>query len=287
MDVWELDLTADSTSPGGNPPSRPLLASTRRDFEVHYSPDGDRLVFTSSRSGSLEVWMSDADGSDPTKLTDFGGAFVGTPRWHPSGERIAFFANVDGQADVYVMDVPGGVPEQVRALAEDDDASNDWVTSWSRDGRWLYVASDRSGTWQLWKVRPDGTDLTPVTESGGLAAAESVSGDSLFYTKPGTPGLWMRPTGGGPERKVLNDLASDDWGNWAVTAEGLYFVRRTEGGPRVAFRRFRSGKTRTVAVLPSITGPSLAVSPDGERLLYARIEGANSDLIAAPGTARR
>jgi hypothetical protein len=94
----------------------------------------------------------------------------------------------------------------------------------------------------------------------------------------------MRPTDGGPERKVLDDLASDDWGNWAVTGEGLYFIRRTGGGPRVAYREFGSGETRTVATLPSITGPSLAVSPNGERLLYARIEGANSDLIVAPGT---
>jgi Tol biopolymer transport system component/DNA-binding winged helix-turn-helix (wHTH) protein len=278
MDVWALDLAADSTAPGGGPPSRPLLTSTRRDFEVRYSPDGDRLVFTSSRSGALELWLSDADGSHPTKLTDFGGAFLGTPRWHPNGERVAFFANVDGQADVYVMDVPGGVPEQVR-IPEGDGASNDWVAGWSRDGQWLYFASDRSGSWQLWKVRPDGTGLTQVTESGGLAAAESVDGDTLFYSKRGTPGLWMRPTDGGPERKVLDDLASDDWGNWAVTGEGLYFIRRTEGGPRVAYREFGSGETRTVTALPSITGPSLAVSPDGERLLYARIEGANSDLI--------
>jgi Tol biopolymer transport system component/DNA-binding winged helix-turn-helix (wHTH) protein len=283
MDVWELDLAADSTAPDGGPPSRPLLTSTRRDFEVHYSPDGDRLVFTSSRSGSSELWMSDADGSDPTRLTDFGGAFVGTPRWHPSGDRVAFFANVEGQASVYVMDVPGGVPERVRP-SEDDDAANDWVAGWSRDGRWLYFASDRSGQWQLWKMHPDGSTLTQVTESGGFAATESVTGDSLFYTKRGTPGLWMRPTGGGPGRRVVKDLSSRDWGNWAVTAEGLYFIRRTEGGPRIVFRNFRSGETRKVASIPNIASPSLEVSPDGKRLLYARIEGANSDLIAAPGT---
>jgi hypothetical protein len=94
----------------------------------------------------------------------------------------------------------------------------------------------------------------------------------------------MRPTDGGPERRVVEDLSPRDWGNWAVTADGLYFIRRTKGGPRVAYREFGSGETRVVASIPSITGPSLEVSPDGERLLYARIEEANSDLIAAPGT---
>jgi Tol biopolymer transport system component len=280
-DVWAVDLATDSIAPDGGPPSRPLLTSTRWDCEAYYRPDGERLVFTSSRSGSLELWMSDADGADPTKLTDFDGAFVGNPRWHPSGDRVAFFANVDGQAGVYVMDVPGGAPERVRALEEDATASNDWVTSWSRDGEWLYFASDRSGQWQLWKMHPDGSALTQVTQSGGFAAKESVSGDSLFYTKREAPGLWMRPTGGGPEQRLVDDLASYDWGNWAVTAEGLYFIRRTDDGPHILFRDLGSGETRVVASIPNIASPSLEVSPDGQRILYARIEGVNSDLMIA------
>jgi Tol biopolymer transport system component/DNA-binding winged helix-turn-helix (wHTH) protein len=282
MDVWEIDLASDSTAPDGDPPSKPLLTSTRRDFEAQYSPDGERLAFTSSRSGALELWMSDADGSDPTKLTSFGGAFVGIPRWHPSGEKVAFFANAEGQASIYIMDVPGGAPKRVRPRGA--SASNNWVASWSRDGRWLYFTSDRTGSWQLWKMRPDGTDLTQVTQNGGSAARESVTGDTLFYAKRGMPGLWMRPTGGGPERRVIEDLSPRDWGNWTVTAEGLYFIRRTDNDPRIIFRDHSSGATRVVASIPNIASPSLEVSPDGERLLYARIEEGNSDLIAAPGT---
>jgi Tol biopolymer transport system component/DNA-binding winged helix-turn-helix (wHTH) protein len=279
-DVWEIDLAADSTAPDGGPPSRPLLTSTRWDCEAYYSPGGERLVFTSSRSGALELWMSDADGSNPTQLTDFGGAFVGNPRWHPSGNRVAFFANVDGKAGVYVMDVPGGSPERVRALAG-DDASNDWVSGWSRNGKWLYFASDRSGTWQLWKMRPDGSGLTQVTQNGGFAAMESVSGDTLFYSKHQDQGLWRRPTDGGPETKVLDDLAAPDWGNWAVTAEGLYVIRRTEAEPQIVFHPFDTDDARVLATIPNIASPSLAVSPDGRRILYARIEGVNSDLMIA------
>ena len=92
------------------------------------------------------------------------------------------------------------------------------------------------------------------------------------------------PTDGGPERRVVKDLSSSDWGNGNVTAERLYFIRRTDDGPRIVFRGVGSGETRTVASIPNIASPSLEVSPDGERVLYARIEGTNSDLIAAPGT---
>ncbi|HHP7239957.1 hypothetical protein, partial [Longibacter sp.] len=89
------------------------------------------------------------------------------------------------------------------------------------------------------------------------------------------------PTGGGPETKVLDDLSTVDWGNWTITAEGLYYIRRTDDGPQVSFRRFGTDDTETIASTPSIASPSLEVSPDGTRLLYARIEGTNSDLMIA------
>jgi Tol biopolymer transport system component len=129
-------------------------------------------------------------------------------------------------------------------------------------------------------MRPDGTGLTQVTQNGGFAAYESVTGDTLFYTKRSAHGLWMRPTDGGPETRVLDDLALPDWGNWAVTGDGLYFVRRGEGGTTIAFHDFATRASRTVASIPNIASPSLEVSPDGQRLLYARIEQSNSDLIA-------
>jgi len=68
------------------------------------------------------------------------------------------------------------------------------------------------------------------------------------------------PTDGGPERRVVKDLSSSDWGNWDVTAEGLYFIRRTDDGPQIIFRDFGSGETRVVVSIPNIASPSLEVA---------------------------
>ena len=114
----------------------------------------------------------------------------------------------------------------LRQRAHDDRR----LVGWSRDGQWIYAASDRSGAWQLWRMHPDGT---------------------------------------GPETRVLDDLALPDWGNWAVTEGGLYFVRRSGDGTTIAFHDFATGSSRAVASIPNIASPSLEVSPDGRRLLEA------------------
>ena len=70
--------------------SRPLIASTLVDTSPQFSPDGSRIAFRSTRSGSHEIWVSDADGQHATRLTNINGPLAGSPRWSPDGKTIAF-----------------------------------------------------------------------------------------------------------------------------------------------------------------------------------------------------
>ncbi len=45
-----------------------------------YSPNGERIVFGSNRSGSYEIWECESDGANPIELTHFGSSMAGTPR---------------------------------------------------------------------------------------------------------------------------------------------------------------------------------------------------------------
>jgi Tol biopolymer transport system component/DNA-binding winged helix-turn-helix (wHTH) protein len=65
VDIWRADLTAARPEESATK----LIYSTRTQVLPRYSRDGRRVAFQSNRSGSFEIWMSDAQGADPDRLT--------------------------------------------------------------------------------------------------------------------------------------------------------------------------------------------------------------------------
>ncbi len=254
-----------------------VSASTRWEMYPAYSPDGRRLAFISDRSGSYELWVSIADGTDPLQLTFFEGPLVSTPRWSPDGRRIAFDARPNGHGDVFVVDAEGGRAEPV--VRHD---ANDLAPFWSPDGRRLYFGSDRSGRWEIWEYSLSGNgEAVRLTQNGGFSGRISPDGSTLFYTRNGEAGLRQVPVGGGAESVVLDDLDPGDWGNWDLIGDDLYFVDR---GDSVAVLRMAlsTGARDHVFNLPRITPThdiGLAVSPDAETILYPTITRRDADVM--------
>ena len=252
-----------------------LIRSTRWDGNPQFAPDGERIAFASDRSGSPEVWVVNADGLNPIQLTDFDGPPVTMPRWAPDGRQIAFNARVDGNADIYVIDANGGAPVRLT-----EHEASDVAPSWSQDSTTVYFSSNRSGTWEVWRMPASGGSPTRVTYHGGYNAFESPDGAMLYYAKKGEPGLWRRGAGDEEETLVLGALEPFDWGNWAVTSTGIYFIRRDATGPTIRFYSFLTGRSSPIASLDDVPDqPSLAVSPDGRVLLYTHVDRNESDIV--------
>ncbi len=88
----------------------PALSSTHYDEALDVAPGGSRLAFVSTRSGNGELWISDFEGREPSRLTSFGGATVGHPRWLPDGRSLVFESNAPGSFDLWRVDAEGGPP---------------------------------------------------------------------------------------------------------------------------------------------------------------------------------
>ena len=270
--IWRLALAGDTAQ------AAPVIASTRWDVHPAYAPEGTQIAFVSDRSGSYEVWLADADGANPWRLTALEDAVVGIPRWSPDGRYLVFDVRTQGRAALYRVEAAGGTPRRLTP-----DASDNAVASWSPDGAWLYFASNRSGTWQIWKMPPDGGAAAQVTGGGGYAPQASPDGQFVYYAKMQTGGLWRVPVDGGAEEQVLDTLSWGDWGHWALTDGGVYFVRR-EGMNQAVLAFFDEATTvvKDVAVLdraPLPHQPGLALSPDGRWLLYVQLDRTESDLM--------
>ena len=254
-----------------------LLSSTREDASPRYSPDGKKIAFQSDRSGNLEIWLCDSEGQNLAQLTFFGKGQAGTPQWSPDSNQIAFDYRFTERADVYVVGVAGGVPRRVTTESSDDS-----VPSWSRDGKYLYFASDRGGDQQIWKTPVEGGQAVQLTRQGGFQAFESADGKYIYYSKGLCPGLWRLPIDGGQEVLVLNQPGSGCWGQWFVSDDGIYFINtKWTGSFGLDLFSFTSGAVTHLVTLDKINEfvSGLAISPDHRQLLYAKRDPINSDIM--------
>jgi len=267
--IWRLKLTGAGTA--GRPEL--LIASTYLEKQPHFSPDGKKIVFASSRSGTEEIWISDADGSNSRQITNFKGMPVGSPRWSPDGTQIAFDGFPQGLGEIYVV---SSTPGSALRLTNNDH--HDMSPSWSRDGRWIYFVSERGADRQVWKMRadlPGPAAAIQVTKGGAtFGPFESPDGKLVYYLKKGE--LWKVPSQGGDELKVLGTLSR--LGGYALAANGIYFLSHDSRGSTVDFLPFASGRlNKLLSVQKQIY--HLSVSPTGDWLLYTQPDQESADLM--------
>jgi len=270
QNIWRVD----TSGPGAPTTSAPVVAisSTKKDLTPQFSPDGRRVAFTSARSGEMEIWLADPDGSNAVQLTSMG-AIPGFARWSPDGHSIVFHSNPEGQAEVYLVSAAGGNPRNLTSHPGSDAFPN-----FSPDGRWIYFCSNRAGGNSVWKVPSSGGDPVQVTSRPGTMSLMSPNGADLYYveTFDRPSPLWRLPLAGGVAIKVLEGVVRS---NFAVLDGGIYYVDQPSGEARLQYFDFATGRSRTVASNLGNVGLGLTVSPDGRTILYTRNDSSVDDLM--------
>ncbi len=263
VDIWRLPHPGASRS--SETPQK-LLASG---VNASYSPDGRRIAFESAQGGVPNIWLSNADGSQPAQLTT-GASASSTPRWSPDGQRLVFDSLEAGNWDLYVVDADGGTPRRLTQEPSEDKAG-----TWSRDGRSIYFHSVRTGRSEIWKIPAEGGTAVQVTRGGGYYGVESEDGRDLYYSKDSTSGIWRVSLSGGEESETLKEPVG--WEDWALARRGLYYapVRPATARPdrpqfTIQYLDFSSGRTALLYRKDAqhLGHGSMTVSPDEKWILF-------------------
>jgi eukaryotic-like serine/threonine-protein kinase len=278
INVWRV-----AAWPGaGRTPER-WITSTRTNTSPAVSPDGSRIAVSSTRSGTSQIWVTDASGGNPKSITSFFGPTVGTPRWSPDGSQIALDARVDGNPDIWVVSASGGEPRRLTT-----ESSEDIVPDWSPDGKWIYFSSNRTGRLEVWRMPSIGGTTEQITREGGFNPHLSVDGSFVVYLRARDAGELRRcPAAGGKEESIAPEFKSR---NFVVLSDGIYGVDAgvpaTPGAAstlpgKARFYRFQSRKWEDLrfATAKPIISNGIDLSPDRKWLYYAQIDERGSDIM--------
>lgn len=197
--VWPIYPTYDvfvANADGSD--LRQLTDTDGYDAEATFSPVGDRIVFTSTRDGDLDLYSMNPDGSDVVRLTDRPG-YDGGAFYSPDGKQIIWRAHYPeegpelddyrtllgqgllrpGELEIWVMDADGSNKRQVTHLG-----GANFAPFWHPDGHRILFSSnhhDPSGRdFDIYMIGLDGTGLERITSTEGFDGFPVFSPDGRY-----------------------------------------------------------------------------------------------------------
>lgn len=153
-DLWSVQLQ------GGEGPVRITVGRGSENVQPTFSPDGRRLAFTSGRLGRPEIYITDADGTNPQWLTTTGfgdQSYRSDPSWAPDGRSVAFQTQIEGRFQVATINL------RDRSVKQHTIEGINEQPSWSPDGRHLVFTSNRGGSRQMWILDTESGRMRQIT----------------------------------------------------------------------------------------------------------------------------
>lgn len=200
-----------------------------------YSPDGQMIAFLSDRSGSENLWVMKADGTDPKAITTGPRAMFASPSWSEDGSYIVvsrsdqsigtfhpFMYHKDGGSGVSVGTPPPPLPAPGAPGPPQPPRMNRMGAVFSPDGKYIYYAQ-RAGPfnynasfpiWQVFRFDRDTDETTRVTNAQGSAMRPVLSPDGkhlVYATRFETrTALRVRNLETNQERWLIDNVTRDD-----------------------------------------------------------------------------
>jgi dipeptidyl aminopeptidase/acylaminoacyl peptidase len=258
-----------------------------------WSPDGSRILFTSTLAGS-GLMSIPADGGMPSRVT--GPLASQLVRPSPRGDQVAFVSDQGGNPEIWLWSIKDGLERPLTNLGARVNA-----LSWSPDQQWIAFSALRYGQFDLWKVRIADGQVIRLSDDPRYEIDPSwmPDGRSLLYFRAddrwADHDLMIRSADGGEPRVITTDRDLFDYGTIGTRAR-VGYPQISPDGKLVLFRSHRSGWIDYWVVPVEGGAPrQLAVeaadqsdarwSPDGRQVAYVSNHNGTMDLrvVAASG----
>ena len=223
-DIWIYDLTRNVASRFTFDPAI--------DMTHTWSPDGRRLVFSSTRDGAFNLYVKPTSGAGEAELLLQTNNTKGPRDWSRDGRLILFVEqSPETGYDLWVLPLEG----ERKPVPYLQTEFNEVMGQFSPDGRWVAYVSNESGRGEIyvqpypadggkWQVstdggrqprwRADGKELFYLTADDRVMAAEIEAGETF---QPGVPHMLFRAPG-------VNPLLPDNFYHYDMSDDGQRFL---------------------------------------------------------------
>jgi len=276
--IWVVATT------GGSP--QQLITSDKNDYSPRWSADGKSLAFLSTRDGAPQIYVANADGSNPRKITSAPGG-VGEFIWSPNGKLFAFTTEV--YSDCQTLNCVANRNEaeekgKVKAVVADRLLFRHW-DSFSRGKRsHLFVVSSEGGDPK--DLTPGDYDVPPFSlgdptafdfspDSTEIVFARNTDKDEALSTNND---LFVVPVNGGEAKRITgNNTGSDTTPRYSP--DGRWIAYRSQLRRGYESDRFRlmlygrkAGTSKELSTNFDRWVAELVWSPDSQNLYVAAEE---------------